>query len=312
MKRCRIPAIVALVVLAAAPALGADHQAAQAHFEAGRKLQREERWAEAAAELQASLAIEPSVGGHLNLGNVLEKLGKTASAQEQFRRAEALARGSDPERAAEARRRIDALAPRVATITVTADARASAVTVDGVAVASAEEVPVDPGLHAVAVSAPGKPARRLDVTVRPGEHAKVVVAASEERPLVKVEAPPPRPGSPSNVGRTAGLVGVGVGVAALAVGGVFYGLASSDKSKLTSACATYPRCRADEIGGARDLDDSARTKANVATALGIGGLAAVAVGGVLAITSSGSSSERKTTSLVIAPSLGGVAVAGAF
>lgn len=311
MKRCRIPAFVAVVALAAPPALAADHQAAQAHFEAGRKLQREERWAEAAAELQASLAIEPSIGGHLNLGNVLEKLGKTASAQEQFRRAEALARGSDPERAAEARRRIDALAPRVSTITVTTEARASSVTLDGAAIPSAEEIPVDPGVHAVSVSASGRPPRRLDVTVRAGEHAKVVVAASEDRPLVKVEpAPAPRPEGAPNVGRTAGLVGVGVGVAALAVGGVFYGLASSDKSKLSSACATYPKCRTDEIAGARDLDDAARTKANVATVLGIGGLAAVAVGGVIAITSSSSSEKR--ASVVVAPSLGGIGVAGAF
>ena len=106
MKRCRAHATFAAIALVAITSTAhAEDDAARAHFDEGRRLAHAEHWQEAATEFRASLAIEPSVGGHLNLGNVYAKLGRTASAVDQFRRAERLAGPKDPERANHARTR---------------------------------------------------------------------------------------------------------------------------------------------------------------------------------------------------------------
>lgn len=290
MRRCSAAASALLLTLSWATPARAGDEAALKHFEEGRHLARVERWQEAADAFRASLAVEPSVGGHLNLGNAYAKLGKVASAVDQFRSAERLAGPADPERAKEARTRREALAKSVPTVTVTAGAEAT-ISIDAQRARSGVAVEVDPGLHVVAVtdaSRSGTP-RTIDVDVHPGDHAKVVVAPNDERPQLSVEGGAPggaEAGAPAASSAdsplpTLGWIGIGAGAAALAVSGVFYGLAVSDKGDLESTCPAYPRCRNDEIDAARSLDDSAHTKTTIATIGLASGLGLLVTGAVL-------------------------------
>lgn len=285
MRRCELVAVaIVATLLATSTAARADHAAAQARFEAGRKLARDGRWQEAAAEFRASLALEESIGGHLNLGNAYEKLGKPASASEQFQRAEQLAGTADPERANEARSRREAIASKVPTIAVSAPSGAS-VSIDDKPQSGAAAVAVDPGTHVVTVSMRSGKTRTIDVDVKAGDRSKIVVPLDEDR-----EIPPPvaspAPAAPSGDGdtlRTLGWVGIGVGAAALVASGVFYGLAVGDKGSLEETCPAYPRCQPSEIGAARDLDDSARGKSTIATITLVSGAVLAATGLVLVL-----------------------------
>jgi hypothetical protein len=281
MQSARVLALLAgVVVLTIARSAHAEDDAARAHFEEGRRLSRAERWQEATVEFRASLVIEPSIGGHLNLGNAYAKLGKVASAVDQFRRAEHLAGTKDAERAKEARARRDELAARVPTVTVTTSGGA-AITVDTQKVESGVPIEVDPGSHAVVVATAHGTRRTLDVDVGAGDHAKVVVAGEDAPPQLALDprvAPPPTGVSPLP---TIGWIGIGTGAAALVASGVFYALAISDKKELEETCRSYPRCRSDEIASARTLDDSAHTKTTIATIGFASGLGLLAAGGVL-------------------------------
>jgi tetratricopeptide (TPR) repeat protein len=288
MRKCRTLLQATLLILAGAArsAHGAEGEAqtqspGRAHFETGRAYVHSERWEEAAAEFRASVTIDPSVGGFLNLGNAYEKLGKLASAVDAFTQAEALAGADDPERAEEARARASALAPRVPTITVKA-AIGHRIRIDARIATSGERVKVDPGSHLVIVERASGHASRLEVSVQPAEHPTIFLRGDEDRPamaLVPRESPEPEPTSSSP--RTLGWVGLGTGLAALAASGILYGFAAEAKGDLEATCVAYPRCRTTEIDAARSLDDSARTLATFATVSAVAGLLLVAVGGAL-------------------------------
>jgi hypothetical protein len=286
MKNLHRMACVVLLTLAGARSASAQDERARAHFEEGRRLARAEQWEAAATEFRASLALELSVGGHLNLADAYAKLGKLASAADQFRRAEKLAGPSDAERANEARVRREELTPRIPTVVVNAAADATA-SLDGQKVAVGVAVPVDPGPHGVVVVEASGRRRTIDVNVRPGDHASVVVAREEDPPRSSVDAAPPAAGTPPAEGSiipTLGWIGLGTGAVMLVASGVFYGLAIADKHDLESTCAAYPRCRDDELVAARSLDDGARTKTTIATIGLVAGVALVVTGGVLLLT----------------------------
>jgi Tetratricopeptide repeat len=293
MRRCEVVAIaIALAIGTASFPAFADHAAAQARFEAGRKLAREGKWQDAATEFRASLAMEPSVGGYLNLGNAYEKLEKFATAAEQFQRAEQLAGAGDAERAGEARARRDSIASKIPTITVTA-ASGSTVVVDDKATTNGAPVPVDPGVHVVTVTAHAGKSRKIDVEVKPGDRAKVVVPADDERPQISMQPAVTPATDDGGTLRTVGWIGIGVGAAALVASGVFYGLAVSDKGSLEETCPAYPRCRTDEIGRARDLDDSARSKSTISTVMLIGGASFVTAGVIMLLVAPRARAEAR-------------------
>ncbi len=313
MRRCEAVALtLACALLFAAAPARADHAAASARFEAGRRLARENRWTEAAAEFKASLQLEPSVGGHLNLGNAYEKLGKLASAAEEFERAERLAGASDTERANEARSRREAVASKIPTILVKV-APGSTIAVDDRPVVGGASVPVDPGSHVVSVTSRAGKTRRIDVDVKISDHAQIMLTADDDRPQISLRGGPndtTQGGDDGSTLRTLGWVGIGVGVASLVASGVFYGLAVSDKSSLESTCPAYPRCRAEEIGRARDLDDSAHSKSTVATITLVTGTLFAATGAVLLLVapraSHGESTSTPQASFGVAPARSGV------
>jgi len=282
----------------------ADKAAAETLFEEGRKLMAEGRSGEACPKFAASQKLDPGLGTLLNLGDCYEKTGKTASAWAQFREAASLAAASgDTRRSEVAQQRASSLEPRLARLTIVADARAPAtlrVELDGNSYDKAAlniAMPVDPGRHKLVVIVPGKrnwvtelevPAEKADLSVQIPELEDIPpsVAAAGQQPATPVAAVVPDQGA-DKVGdrrwtgqHTAAVVAGGVGLAGLGVSAIFGLQARSKWSDAQSNCPDgYCTSRSDvELGG------DARSAANLATVFGAVGIAGIAAGAALWFT----------------------------
>src|SRR6187431_1087071 len=97
---------------AAAQASASDKAAAEALFDQGVRLMKQNGFAEACPKLEESYRIDPAVGTLLYLGECYERVGKTASAWATFREAASLATNSgQPDRARVAAARAQELEP---------------------------------------------------------------------------------------------------------------------------------------------------------------------------------------------------------
>lgn len=97
-------AMTAIVALApTASAEGQPSPDAERHFMEGKRLRDEGRCAEAVIELDASVAIEPSIGAHYNLGFCNDRLGRGREALTHYDEALALADARGDERASQIR-----------------------------------------------------------------------------------------------------------------------------------------------------------------------------------------------------------------
>lgn len=175
--------------VARVPVVAAQSAEAEALFREGRQLLKDGELAAGCAKLEASDALEPSVGTLLNLGDCRERLGKLASAWAAFERAEALARrtGGDEQRQAEARRRAALLEPRLSRLTLRVTARVEGLAIWRDALRIEEgawdtAVPVDAGTYTIRAEAPGFHPWRAEVEVAATSRQVVVVPA-----LVPVE-----------------------------------------------------------------------------------------------------------------------------
>ena len=73
-----------------APAQERDPAAAQALFDKGVELLKQEKWAEACPQFDASMKLDPSVGAQVNIARCLEHDGYIARAWAELKRAKAL------------------------------------------------------------------------------------------------------------------------------------------------------------------------------------------------------------------------------
>lgn len=287
--------LIALSVTAGSPSTArAAPSEAQERFEEGRALLKSGRAADAIPKFIASIAAEPTLAALLNLADCYERIGKLASAHARFRQAQELARSKDAVRSDEARKRAEILEPRLSTITLLPPAQNEGVRVwvDGVEVPSSEwgkPRPYDAGSHEV-VSQDQRGARRTTLVEVPlADAARITTPVTSAEPTEPKGArqgtpigPAPPPAEPdSQTMRTVGMVTGGVGLAVLATGIVTGVIALGAKSDLTDACASYPRCPADQRSELVDLDDRARTFGTVSTITVITGSALVIAGVVL-------------------------------
>jgi hypothetical protein len=189
---------------AQAPA-AADTANAQTLFKAAKALVAAGKIDDACPKFEASFKLVPKTATLLNLADCYERQGKYATAFKQFGDAEELARTQKrADREALARRRIAALAPRLAKMTVVAPAGATGLEakVDGTLIAApllGMAFPVDAGRHAIEASAPGK--QTWSSTVDVGDAAAVTVtipALADVAPAAPPAPPePPPPPSPN-------------------------------------------------------------------------------------------------------------------
>jgi hypothetical protein len=286
-----------------------DPAAAEAAFVEARALLAQGKVAEACPKLELSYTLDPALGTLLNLGDCLERTGRTASAWVRYREAASMAvQQNQREREAIARARASALEPRLCRLVVRAEARANLeVSRDGVPVATAAiglAVPVDPGSHLIEakapdvvpfskrvdVAAPTKdgacPVTTVDIPTLEGERVQNTLVAKPTptptpRPIDLTPDPaPPTPSSRWALPHTLAVVAAAGGVVAVGVGTVFALGASSTKNDADGKC-TPAGCTAE----GKNLLTDAGHKADAATVTFVIGGALLATGAVLWITS---------------------------
>jgi hypothetical protein len=268
---------------------------AETLFQRGKDLMGAGRYAEACEAFAESNRIDPATGGTLlNLAVCHEKVGKIATACAEFEQARALAHHYNrPDREQFAAQHVAALRPRVPTVTfVVHDPVADeTVLLDGIALSRLawSSLPVDPGDHQIAATAPGKVAWKVTVSLASEAATRTVevpvlgdapVAAA---PVAAVEAAPQTPGpetrAASPVQKTTGFTLGGLGLVALGVGAAF-GVAAIEENSTSEDNCPGGRCNAT---GASD-SHHAVTDANVANVCIGAGVVVLAVATVLVLT----------------------------
>jgi hypothetical protein len=306
------PAAAAVWPVCARAADGTDSSAvenpdskaeAQALFDEGRNLVEHRQFAEACPKFAESQRLDPGIGTELWLADCYENNGQVASAWAAFKEAAAAAALMHDKRETVARDRATALETKIPRLMVvvsdTAAAQGLEVRRDGVIMAATAwgfALPVDPGVHTIAASAPGHMpwsttvqvvgrADTLQVTIPALEDAPPL-AAQERTPAPRADTvetqPPPAPEAPhdsaGNGERLAGALLAGAGVLGIGVGTFF-----SFDAKSTYDASNRGECSTDNMCSSAGLHDRdvANQKALVATlAMGIGA-AAVLSGGIL-------------------------------
>ena len=192
-------------------------------FESARTLVNAGKFAEACPLFERSLAVDEALGTLLNLADCQLKLGRTATAFNQFTRVVEWAQTTkDSLRKAAAQKQLDGLREKLSVLVVHAPEGAT-VLVDGVARAAAVTgLPVDPGPHEIVVERPQRLSWRSAITALSGpSRLEVMVPPMDvlEHPV----APPPAlealtPPAARTTRRVAGTVVGGAGVAVLVAG----------------------------------------------------------------------------------------------
>ena len=312
--------------------------AAEALFRDARRLLDAGNYKEACEKLAASERLDPAVGTLLNLAHCYEKLGRTASAWGTYREAITAAKlAGQADREKSARKSADALEPTLPhlTVTVSAEAKVSGlqVTRDGVAVVQeiwGTSVPVDPGEHVIAASAPGRKSWSQTINSTSGAAANVEVPTlerSEEEPAAEGATPaavpatkPPTtvpPATPDqtapasrpfwNTQRTIAVISGGIGIAGGVVAIVEFLSFNDKKDQVAATCPTICMKEEDHTKAInlRNEASTARTWAIVGTAVGGAGLIA---GTILWFTAPSAGPEPGAVGLAAAPTAGGFTV----
>jgi hypothetical protein len=319
-----VPMLAAALALTLSSANArADIAAAEALFQQGRELLDQGKVDAACDKFESSQASEASSGTLLNLADCRVRQGRTATAWAQFVAAERLARvQSRPEHATEAARRRAELEPSLSTLTLRVEDPPDGLEVrvnDRVVSAGSygTRVPMDPGNVTIEARAPQRESTELEVTIRPESHHLVVdLPKLAPRSVTLLPPnPPPRNGAETRASDVEPLPWVigGVGVAALAVGGVFGAMALSSNSEAERLCN----------GGTRDCPESSLAEesdrdreAMLSTIFVSVGVLGVGVASVMLLTSSApaasASADWLSVDLGLTPRSGYVSAAARF
>jgi hypothetical protein len=252
----------------------ADRAAAQALFDEGRELMEQGRSADACPRFEESDRLEPALGTRFHLANCYEELGKLASAHALYLQvASEAATRNQAARERVARERAQAVEPRLARLTIEvpfSPSPALRVERDGTLVGAAQwglPVPVDPGVHHLNASAPGREPWAADVEI-PGEPG---VTRVNVPPLAEHRQPFFAP-----LSRKLGLAALGVGAGTIGLGSVFAVQAISKKNASDRAGCSERDCQNARGLSLRREALRAGDRATWAMGLGLVGLGAAA------------------------------------
>jgi hypothetical protein len=283
-------------------------------FKKGKRLLAQKKYPEACAAFEQSDRLDSGIGAKLNIAKCYQEWGKLATAWRWYVDAETMATSVRDGRAQKIHELVEALEPSVPRLTVKAprgvDLAGVLMTLDGVSLepsALGVEQRVDPGPHEVITTAGGVRHRQV-VPVERGNSAELVLelpSAGRTRDADGATRPsePASQGStssatatvtgtadmhiaaPAGSGRTRRFIGLGVagaGVVAMGIAGLV----------TLSARGDYRNAIDDHCQGATDMCDDdgisithdAAHRANIATVVTLGGLAAVVTGLVVYFT----------------------------
>jgi tetratricopeptide (TPR) repeat protein len=289
-----------------------EHSSAEQLFAEGRKLMSEERYEEACTKLAHSQRLDPGGGTLLNLALCHEAQGRYASAWTELHEALNVAR-KDGRRDREkmATEFLAAVELKVSYLVFRLDPAIDTpglvLQLDGAVLGRSsweKPVPIDPGIHEIAVSATGKQPRNITVTVSAiADYQAVTIpvldamkaaraatqVASTAAPThgnVPVSGQKRQSSAPDLTRRNAGLIVLGGSVIAVAVGSVL-GVEAIGRRKQSDSYCTGNVCA--ELRGVELNDDAQRLATYANVAFGAGLVAAV-VGTYLTLTSGNAAS----------------------
>ncbi|HVY27723.1 MAG TPA: hypothetical protein VHB79_14310 [Polyangiaceae bacterium] len=317
------------------PALAQDKAAAEALFDQGVRLMKQNSFADACPKLEESERIDPAVGTLLYLGECYERVGKTASAWATFREASSLATTSNqPDRARIASGRAQDLEPKLSRLSI--ELAPEVARIQGVVVKRGSQkldaslygtaLPVDPGEYRVEVSAPGYEVWSTPIKVEAGGASASVrvpglVKAPESAevastaPTDKTKAPPVAPPPPRNAAdgmttqQTLGLVVGAVGLVGVGLGSYFGIRAIKRNSDADTYCSDAKWCQ--EQQGV-DLNDKARRDATASNIAFAAGALLIGTGTVLYLTGGRSDADRVALVPLLGPGTAAAGVSGRF
>jgi hypothetical protein len=279
--------------------------AAEALFDQGKRLMGVSKFAEACPKFAESERLDHGVGTLLNLADCYQQNGQIASAWAEFRGAVAAASAAgQPEREDIARERERLLEPRVARLTIVVRGEAA---VPGLVVKRDDVVldgslwnvamPVDPGDHVLAISAPGKLRYARLVRVPKTDGARV---SAEVPPLE--DAPSFAPSAPARRAFPEARTVVSLAIGGLGAAGVIAGSALGAHA-ITRNGDSAAHCREDrcDAAGVAIRDDALHYGTASTIAFAVAG-AALATGATLYFTNPTSSRMAACANLSVTPS----------
>jgi hypothetical protein len=294
-------ALAAAAVLLAPHAAWADEQQRlDALFSRGKRLLEKKQYAEACVTFERVDNLDPGIGAKVNVARCYEEWGRIATAYRWYAAAERMARGKRDPRARKIRELLDKLDPDVPRLTIAVpgdvDLDEAAITLDGERLSRAavgREAQVDPGPHVITYRAGGE-RRSKTIAVERGASREVTLDFSAaERPSAPLaDRDSPRSRAPAHPGRTRRIIAISM----MGAGGVGVGLStylaldarSAYRGALDLHCNGLKDQCSDE--GLR-LTGDARDRANLATAVGLVGLAVAGGGLALYLTAPRGASE---------------------
>lgn len=272
---------------------------------------------------QASRLVPDSATVALGLARAQVGLGKPVDAKESYNnvvRAAGLPGAAAAYKAAQrdAEKELKGLDAKMGGIVITVDGPSDAtLTVDGAPAKAGERRAVNPGDRVVKGTAPGYRPAEEKVTVKEGGDTPVTLKMEKDAPkeAPKVEAPavpeepPPPPPPPSSGLRTGAYIAAGVGVAGLAVGGIFGLLAKGKHDDLKKTCLDGELCPMSEKGNI----DSFKSNANIST-IGfiVGGVGVVAAIPLFIASRPSKDAPPPSTSAFLTVGPSSVALSGSF
>jgi hypothetical protein len=260
-------------------------------FQEGRGLMSEGRIPEACLKLQESQRLDPGGGTLLNLALCHEREGRLARSWSEFKEAEALAHGDGRrDREIEAANHVAELEPRLSRLTIVVPAGAQ---VEGLVVerdgrelgrgAWSTAIPIDGGKHVVRATALGRDPFTASIVIGKESDSRTVEIPVLATPVVVVTssgpamAPAPLTNQVTSAHLRWGGIGLtGAGVIALGVAGYVASTAINARDAANSDCFT-DGCDAAGLSKRHD----AVSRGDLATLLGIGGVALVGTGATL-------------------------------
>ncbi|HEU4732234.1 MAG TPA: PEGA domain-containing protein [Kofleriaceae bacterium] len=210
-------------------------------FNQARELAKANRWAEACPSFEASLRADPALGTRLNLAVCYEHIDKLASAWGIFREAiEEATKAGDVKRRDYAQKEADALEPRLPKLTISVPEHPPGglvVARDGAPIdagALGVALYVDPGTHAIIVSAPGFEAVTRTVTLVEGQAETLTIPALAAVPVRATALSQELVISPTR--KYVAIAASAAGVASISVGLLFGGKANSAYNDAKALC----------------------------------------------------------------------------
>ena len=290
-----VPSFVVLALALVAGTAAADKkdkERADSLFKQGKKLMAEKRYSEACQAFEESFKLDAGIGGELNVAKCYEEWGKLRRAYRAYQQADQMAKDANDPREPKIAELVAKIEPDVPRLTIKLPTGAApqklTVLVDGEEIeakALGKSRHVDPGPHTIEWTADDAPRQTKVVAVGRGGDSELVLELPHEAAVVPVQQQ--QPVEPRHEdhdvavdrGRSWRIAAYVSGIGGVALMGVSTALAVSAKSQYSNALKA-------DCGGQTDMCDptgltlthDARSKANVATGLFIGGVAVVGVG----------------------------------